>query len=229
LERSTLAEIDHSEPLPPTPSHAHVHNPDSTVQNQTHGDRVDTAFIACAIVGGTLLIGQFLLSLLGIGHDTDAGHDVGHHELGHDSTWFTGLLSLRAITSAILLFGLCGMYALTTGQDVPTSLGYAVLGGVVGLVFVAQLMRFLHGLSEEGNVDIESSVGTPGTVYLTVPGNRSSAGKVHLNLQNRTVEYQAVTANPDPLPTGSRITVVAVINSDTVEVTPEHSPEAQVS
>jgi hypothetical protein len=187
---------------------------------------VDTFYLVCAIIGGTLLLGQFLLSLLGIGHDVD--HDASVHTDGdHGSSWFAGVLSLRAITAAIMLFGLSGLWANYDGREVGASLAFACLGGGAGLLLVAQLMRFLHGLAEEGNVQIESSVGRPATVYLTIPGKLASAGKVQLELQNRTVEYQAVTAHPDSLPTGSRVTVVAVVNSDTVEVTPE--PLAEVN
>ncbi len=189
---------------------------------------MDTIYLVCAVLGATLLLGQFLLSLAGIGHETDVDHDF-HGDTSHGdhgASWFAGMLSVRAITSALMLFGLCGMFAVSSGRDVAGSLGLALIGGAGGLVLVAQLMKMLHGLAEEGNVRIERSVGKPATVYLTVPGNRAYPGKVQLRLQNRTVEYQAVTAHPDPLPTGARVKVVAVINSDTVEVSPEPPAEA---
>jgi hypothetical protein len=186
---------------------------------------MDTFYLVCAIIGGTLMVGQFVLSLMGLGHDSDADAS-GDGDGDHGSSWFAGVLSLRAISAAVMLFGLCGLWANYDGREVLPSLAFACLGGFAGLLLVAQLMRFLHGLSEEGNVQIESSVGKPATVYLTIPGKLASAGKVQLELQNRTVEYQAVTAHPDSLPTGSRVTVVAVVNSDTVEVTPEPIAEA---
>ena len=64
---------------------------------------------------------------------------------------------------------------------------------------------------------IDRAVGCTGTVYLRVPGAKGGAGKVHLALQNRTVEYQAVTAGEE-IPTGKPVKVVAVVNADTVEV-----------
>jgi hypothetical protein len=187
---------------------------------------VDTIYLVCAILGGTLLVGQFLFSLIGVGHDTDHDFHTGACDADHGASWFAGALSLRAITSAVMLFGLCGMFATSSGRGVGNSLGLALLGGVGGLVLVAQLMKMLHGLAEEGNVRIERSVGKSASVYLTVPGNRANAGKIQLRLQNRTVEYQAITAHPDPLPTGACVKVVAVVNSDTVEVSPEIHAEA---
>jgi hypothetical protein len=47
---------------------------------------------------------------------------------------------------------------------------------------------------------------------------------VTLSLQNRTVEYRAVTP-AGALPTGTRVTVVAVVGPDTVEVVPADQTE----
>jgi hypothetical protein len=83
-------------------------------------------------------------------------------------------------------------------------------------------MRSLSRLQAQGNVRIDRSVGKTGTVYLTVPGKKAGVGKVHLNLQNRTVEYQAVTSQ-EPLPSGAHVVVVGVVSADTVEVAPSAS------
>ncbi len=80
-------------------------------------------------------------------------------------------------------------------------------------------MRTLHQLKSDGTVRIQRAVGQNGTVYLSIPGQRSGAGKVTLCLQNRTVECQAVTPY-QPLPTGSKVVVTAVVGPDTVEVAP---------
>jgi hypothetical protein len=78
-------------------------------------------------------------------------------------------------------------------------------------------MRGLIKLQSEGTIHIEGAVGQPGTVYLKIPGNKTGLGKVTLNLQNRTVEYQACTFQGD-LPTGAKVVVVSVVSPDTVEV-----------
>jgi hypothetical protein len=56
-----------------------------------------------------------------------------------------------------------------------------------------------------------------------VPGQRAGVGKVTLKLQNRTVEYQALTPYQQ-LPTGSKVVVTAVLGPDTVEVAPAGTP-----
>jgi hypothetical protein len=80
-------------------------------------------------------------------------------------------------------------------------------------------MRTLFRLQSDGSVRIGRAVGHGGTVYLPIPGHKEGVGKVLLNVQNRTMEYQAVTSE-DPLPTGCKVVVVAVLGSDTVEVIP---------
>jgi hypothetical protein len=194
-------------------------------------------YIICAALGGTLLVCQFVLGLLGMGdhhefggdHDLSADHDVGHADGHHDhahesgSYWLVGLLTFRTLAAAITFFGLGGWLATKQEQFAgPQSLLFALLAGGAALFAVAWLMRSLSRLQAEGNVHIERSVGKTGTVYLSVPGQKSGAGKVTLTLQNRTVEYQAVTSQ-DPLPTGAKVVVVGVVSADTVEVAPSES------
>ena len=69
---------------------------------------MQTFYVVCAGLGATFLIGQFLLSLVGLGHDGDSfdGHDAGAdggHDVhdGHGSAWFAGVLSVRALTAAL--------------------------------------------------------------------------------------------------------------------------------
>src|SRR5438093_201247 len=94
-----------------------------------------------------------------------------------------------------------------------------------GTLMVCQLLLGLLGLGghDADTGGIAGAVGKTGTVYLSVPGRRAGTGKVTLKLQNRTVEYKAVTPDAD-LPTGTAVRVVAVVNSDTVEIVPVPQP-----
>jgi hypothetical protein len=177
---------------------------------------METAFLVCAILGGSILIGQILLGLVGFGHDldvdTDADADVGDH-----GDTFLGLLSIRTVSAALLFFGLGGRTALYYGLEEPAALGLALLAGAGALYSVAMIMKSLAGLKADGTARVERAVGLAATVYLRIPGAKAGQGKITLMLQNRTVEYQAVTAGGE-LPTGAQVKVVAVVNSDTVEV-----------
>jgi hypothetical protein len=192
---------------------------------------METMFLICAIVGGTLLVCQFALGLLGVGHHelgggdvhADVPHDVGHdqdagheHEDGH-SSWLLGVLTFRAVVAALAFFGLAGMAAHTHGLDDVQSLGVGLAAGAGAFVLVGFVMRSMSHLRAEGTLHIERAVGQSGTVYLSIPGYKAGAGKVHVKFQNRLVEYQAITALGD-LPTGALVVVVSVAGPGTVEV-----------
>jgi hypothetical protein len=191
---------------------------------------METVYLVCAAVGGTLLLCQFLLGLFGLGSH-DAGHGFGHadashdghdgHDAGHEGTsaWYLGLLTFRTVTSALIFFGLAGLAATAAEMHPVVALLVALAAGGGALYLVAFLMRTLYRLKADGTVRLERAVGTAGTVYLRVPGHHAGAGKVTLTLQNRTVEVQALTGW-DELPTGARVVVVAVVGPDTVEVSP---------
>jgi hypothetical protein len=174
---------------------------------------METAFLVCAI----LLVCQVLAGFLGFGAEHDAGgldHDQGD---GHHDNGFLKMLSVRTVTAAVLFFGLGGLTAGYYGADDPTAFGLAALAGLGALYAVSALMDGLAGLKADGTARVDGAVGRTGTVYLRVPAGRAGPGKVHLALQNRTVEYQAVTGGAE-LPTGAAVKVVAVVGPDTVEV-----------
>jgi hypothetical protein len=201
-----------------------------------------TLYLTCAIVGGTLLVGQLLLSLFGLGgHHEILGHDfhdLGGHEphgaSGHDhadnshAAWLVQALTIRSVAAALTFFGLVGMFAREQWGEDPLTLVVAASAAVATLFLVSGLMRNLARLRAEGTVRIDRAVGKKGTVYLSIPAARAGVGKIQLNLQNRTVEYQAVTAQGELLPTGAKVIVVSVVSSDTVEVAPATDAETIV-
>ncbi len=176
---------------------------------------MQSTFLICAVLGGTLVLCQVLAGLIGFGAESDIDHDYDSADDHHSG--LLGMLSVRAMTSALLFFGLGGLTALHYEANEPAAFGIALGAGFAALYAVAMIMQSLSKLKADGTARVERSVGRSGTVYLRVPGSRSGAGKIQMMLQNRTVEYQAMTAG-DELPTGTPVKVVAIVNSDTVEV-----------
>lgn len=215
-----------------------------------------TLFLICAAFGGTFLVLQAIMTLIGLGGDAlhtdwggDTGHDVGgaiHGEVGsdigadagvpdaaahdlhhhpaktaidHGSSKLFAILSLRGIVAAMAFFGIGGLIALAADQSDATALAIAAACGALALYAVYWVMQALASLQAEGTVRLSRAVGQPATVYLRIPGQRTGAGKIQINLQNRTMEYEAVTQG-DAIPTGARVVVVGVVNPQTVEVRP---------
>ena len=181
---------------------------------------MQTFFLTCAILGGGILVVQLVLGLLGLVHtDVDGQQDTGagHHEAASDGL---NLLSVRALSAGIGFFGVGGMAGVATGFGLLAALPLGIALGLAAMIGTAMITRWMLTLEDDGSVSIHGAVGVTGTVYLTIPADRAGAGKVLLTLQNRTVEYQAVTSQ-GPLPTGASILVVDVVGPDTVDVVPD--------
>ncbi|MGD0091307.1 MAG: hypothetical protein ABSE73_15425 [Planctomycetota bacterium] len=184
---------------------------------------------SCAIVGGTLFLCQLAMTLLGLGgHDADAGadHDIGaDHEAGHDSAAEHGqgfslnsLLSVRALVAGVTFFGLAGRAAASGALSSAAVLAIAAGVGLAGLSLVGLLMGNLRKLEAEGTVHIEQALGEEAVVYLTIPARNSGPGKITVTVQNRLMEYPAVTDSPEALPTGTPVEVVDLVDGETLKV-----------
>jgi hypothetical protein len=203
---------------------------------------MEKLFLICGVVGGTALVFQFLTTLLGFGsHGIDSDHigvgdglshgldaHVDHaadHAPDHDSgswngksTWLFGIVSFRTLVAALTFFGLCGYAALSAGQSAPVSLLIGLACGYAAMYGVHTLLRFMMQLTQDRTQRIERAVGVHGKVYVPVPGGHQGRGKVQLSVQDRIVEYAAVTSGPQTLHTGAAVVVTRIVDAATVEV-----------
>ena len=74
-------------------------------------------------------------------------------------------------------------------------------------------------LETSGSLRMENAVGQSGVVQLSVPESSGGAGRVQFELQGRTVEARAVSAG-EAIPLGTPVTIVGILDADTVEVLP---------
>ena len=173
-------------------------------------------FLACAALGACVLIVQIIMGAFGLDHLPDVETEIGEG---------LELLSVRAIAAGVAFFGLAGLGALGVGLGGALAVVLALAAGLVALGATAYLTRQVLALESDGTLRIEGAVGSPATVYLPVPAADAGAGKVQLALQGRTVELLAVTREKQPLPRGTQVIVVSIVDSDTVEVLPSSSIE----
>jgi membrane protein implicated in regulation of membrane protease activity len=203
---------------------------------------LSTLFLVAAIFGGTILVCQFALALFGLGH---GGADFGHHLGGdfHGDTHFGdsahghvagdshsdanhhssssrvfAMVSFRTLVAASAFFGVTGFATLKSGIPATTSFVLAVFAGAIAMYGMYRLLGLIAGMDSSGNEQIANAIGRPATVYVSIPATGKGAGKVQLSMQNRIVEYQAVTEDSQPLKTGERVEVVAIKGDDMVEV-----------
>lgn len=173
--------------------------------------QVTTFYLTCAAIGGVLLLAQLVLGAVGAEHH----HDVGSHDAASEGLH---LLSVRALSAGVAFFGVAGLAFASVGLPAFVSIPAALVAGVLSMIGVALLMRSMLGLQRDATVRIDSAIGLPATVYVPVPAALGGTGKVLLALNGRTVEYEAVTADAHPLPTGTAVLVVDVRDDQTVEV-----------
>ncbi len=215
-----------------------------------------TLFGLCAVLGGTVLVCQFLLTLLGFAadHDVDGFHadlsdadggvtdlaaDLGHEAHGgvgahgaepnaatiHDGpNWFFRMLTLRTVVAALTFFGLTGLAANANGAPPATVFAFAVLAGLGAMFAVHWAMQTLAGLRTDGTIGVADSVGLDAMVHVKIRGRDQGAGKILVNVQERTMELQARTRQDD-IAAGEQVVVVRVLGPDTVEVERTHTAE----
>jgi hypothetical protein len=174
-------------------------------------------YIACAVAGGSVLIGQTGLTLFGLGDadDIDPDMDVDVAE-GADSLHF---LSLRALAGFLTFFGLVGWGGVASGWSTLVTVLSAFGAGCTVMLLVAVIMRTFARMHSEGNIHPEGAVGKNARVYLRIPAHKSGQGKVTVALQGRSMQFSAVTAG-DELPTGSECRLDKMTTDDTFEVSP---------
>jgi membrane protein implicated in regulation of membrane protease activity len=199
-----------------------------------------TLFLLCAVVGGTILICQFVLTLVGLGgeHGFDLSHEVAHdfltdsghaaggdqdggHDAGHQhgSSWVFAAISFRTLVAAITFFGLIGSAAQQAQQPVGVQLLLAIAAGIGALYGVHWLIRSIGRLGQDATLRVKSALGQEGTVYVPIAGDKGQAGKIQLKVQNRLVEFEAVSGCGERLATGTKVRVVGM-TGNVLEVEP---------
>jgi membrane protein implicated in regulation of membrane protease activity len=200
-------------------------------------------FLACAVIGGTVLVCQFVLTLVGLGTDVaiaddfEVPHDVsggdahfdggthaadgaGHDAHGHHgSSWLFGIITFRTLVAASTFFGLAGLAAESAGQNLGVQLLLAGVAGLSAMYGVHWIVQTMGKLGEDATLKVRWAIGQEGTVYVPIPAARARPGMVQLRVKNRLVEYEALTDSPEKLATGTKVRVVGVLGT-TLEVEP---------
>jgi hypothetical protein len=198
-----------------------------------------TFYICCAVIGGVIFICQFVMLLVGFGgEEADFSGDVPDDipddipddmpevadaqgvVADHGSSWLFGAISVRTVVAAVLFFGLFGLAGTQATSSGALSFVVALAGGATAFFGMHWVMKTLYKLGQDSTVRIERAVGCRGSVYVPIPPNKSGTGKIQLKLQNRIMEFAAMTSAADKLPTGARVEVVSLIGPTTVEVKP---------
>jgi len=182
---------------------------------------LDETFVVFAVLGGALLLIRVLLQTVGAdAHDGDlhAGMDVGHGDVDHgDLDAGTKLLTFQGGAAFLLMFGLVGLaLSRQSGLGGLIALLGGASAGLASMWGIAKLFQAAVKLESSGTIDTKNAIGQEGTVYLTIPAGGS--GKVQVPVQDRLMEFEAVSNDPSPIATGERIRVVLVRDGNVMVV-----------
>ena len=202
----------------------------------------------CAVVGGTIFVGQFVLSVVGLGGDHDLSGDTGGRSFRRWRSPGRRSMMRRAA-------GTCRVeIQATMRRQCGSSASSAFARWWRRSPFLdwrewpptprerirpvrwssRSSRRILRSMSSPGSCGqphaaarrdgrIANAIGKTAEVYLTIPAHRAGKGKITVTVQNRTMEYEAETEF-DALPTGSSVQIVAVVGDDAVAVIPASEP-----
>ena len=136
---------------------------------------LEMLFLICAIIGGIFVSIRLVMQLIGIDHDGGGDFDTGGHDFdtGHtDSDIGFKVLSLHGLTSFLMMFGLVGLALYgQSGMGSFISIVGAFAAGLVSVWIIKKLFALILKLQSSGTISSDSTVGSKGKVYLTIPGN----------------------------------------------------------
>ena len=187
-----------------------------------------------AIPATLILVLQTLLMLIGVGGHSDADSDLGmdseHFDVGEHSdmhmpsntSGLSGLklFTVRGVIAFFTVTGWSGIVFADVGLSSAMCIVLSTICGFASLVLISLLFKNMIKLQSSGNLDFANAVGQMAQVYISIPGNKSGSGKVFLTVQNRYIEAEAMTGDPDGFKQGQTVRVSGLFGENTLLVDP---------
>lgn len=183
---------------------------------------IEIIYWASTIIGGTLFVLRLITMFMGSGLSDDGldsalhtGGDVisGNHA---DADTSFNLLSLQGLTSFFMMFGLVGLALLKANLPILLTVFGGMLAGLLTVAISGLIFSQMKRLQTEGTINIQNTIGTDGSVYLTIPKN--GTGQVQIIVQGSLKIFDAVSNNKNIIATGEKIHVVGVVSGNTLVV-----------
>ncbi|HSL42548.1 MAG TPA: hypothetical protein VK897_03890 [Anaerolineales bacterium] len=183
---------------------------------------IEIIYWASTIIGGTLFILRLIMLFVGgdVGdHSADSAFDAagdmasGDHV---DADISFKLLSVQGLTSFFMMFGLVGLALLKANLPVLVTVAGGMVAGLVTVAITGLIFTQMKRLQTEGTINIQNTIGTQGSVYLTIPKN--GTGQVQIIAQGSLKIFDAVSNSKSVIATGEKIYVVGVAGGNTLIV-----------
>lgn len=180
----------------------------------------EQVFWVIALFASVFFVILFVISLLGVGGDTDTDFDT-DHDTGHDfhlDKEFSAF-SIRSIVAFLTFFGWTGVYLLSRNTPVALTVVISVLSGTTAMLVVAYMIYKFAQMEKSGTVNVQHALDQTGEVYLTIPQHMAGKGKIHIVVGGSLHEFDAGT-HGDAIPTGNTVRVVDILDDEMLLVEP---------
>ncbi len=183
----------------------------SILPNWSETGIFEQVFWVITIPATVIFLILLVLTVLGSDADVDVDTDVDAGIADGDSIPFQ-FLSLKNIVAFFTVFGWSGIGFINAGLSSGLVIFLATIGGLLMMTAMAALFYFMSKLAESGTLNMKNAIGKLGEVYLVIPAKRGGMGKVQLNVQGSIRTLDAITDEPETIPTSSIIQVIDVID-----------------
>ena len=171
-------------------------------------------YLFVAVVGSAIFIIQFIMSIARLGGDHsadysgDSGDIGGGHDHGHGFDALK-LFTFRGVVTFLTFFGWSGYFWGEKGWS-----GFFISSGCgITMMFLTALAIFvLLKLQQSGNLDKQDFIGCTGVVYLGIPSERASGGRITVTLPDCTRNVAAIS--DIELKTGTPIKITGALDGN---------------
>lgn len=123
------------------------------------------------------------------------------------------LFSLRNLINFLLGFGWSGISLWNSFENKTLLIIVSVLVGLVFLFAFFFIIKQLMKLQEDNSFKIKSTLNKTGTVYITIPTNKTGSGKIQISIKGSVQELHAAT-NGEEIPSGTLVKVIDIIDDN---------------
>lgn len=168
---------------------------------------ISKLYWSIALIGSLIFIVVMIMAFAG--GDAD---DIGDLDSDIDADASAGFqfISFKNLVGFFTIFGWSGIACIDAGLPTLITIIISVVCGLLMMFIMAALFYFISKLSDSGTLNYQNAIDAVGEVYLTIGANRSSMGKVTVNVQGSMRELDALTDAFTELKSGTIIKVLDV-------------------
>lgn len=126
--------------------------------------------------------------------------------------------TVQGIITFLCVFGWVGIATYTMSGMAWLAVILGLVLGLAAMYGVAKLLWVSKKLAQNGTLNVKNLLGASGTVYLVIPGDGTSRGKVNVSSGERLVEYDAITDGGEALPDGTPVRVIDIRSGNVLVV-----------